>query len=94
MSSNLIKLNGVLRPSERKPSSRAPEFYYMVVDLDTEIGDYLRHLFWLASYKTIKLQKPAWKEHLTIIREKDYEVVHGWDRYAGRHIIHFTCLLG
>ena len=41
----------------------------LYIELDHQIGKYLRKLFEFYTYKTIKLQRPSRQEHITIIRE-------------------------
>jgi len=60
----------------------------LIADCDPAIGKYYRELFWLCSHKCDKLQPPAWKEHITIIRnEEPPEANKGlWEKYTGKRI--------
>jgi hypothetical protein len=63
---------GRLRYSPQLIGARADFVsWWLVVDCDPEIGRYYRHLFRLAQHRCCDLQRPAWKEHITVIRDEE-----------------------
>ena len=77
------KLNGSL---ERRDGGSTK--WWLVLDLDPELGRYFRHLHHLATYRTQKLQRPAWETHISVIRDEEPldEFKPLWDKYAGQEI--------
>lgn len=59
--------------------------YWVVTDGDPEIGRYMRHLYCLMNNRCKTLDRPAWKEHITVIRNEqptDDKMVF-WEKYNG-----------
>ena len=82
----MIQSFGKLRYSPQLVGSRADSFsWWLVVDCDPEIGRYYRHLFSLAHYKCQNIQRAAWAEHISVIRnEEPPEDKKGlWKKYEG-----------
>lgn len=77
---------GTLRYSPKLLGDRASEKWWLVVDCDPELGKYYRHLFWLGAYKTAKVFRPAWREHITVIRNEEPPNVSLWEKYAGHQV--------
>lgn len=42
-----------------------------VIDCDPEIGRYVRSLYGMAHHQCRSLQRPAWKEHITVVRDEE-----------------------
>lgn len=74
------KLNG---SHERRDGGSTK--WWLVLDVDPELGRYLRQLHHLATYRTQKLQKPAWEVHISVIRDEEPldEFKPLWEKYAG-----------
>lgn len=65
--------------------------WWLVIDCDREIGRYYRHLLSVATHGRQVLDRAAWSEHITVIRDEEPSVSfkHLWEKYEGRKI-HFT----
>jgi hypothetical protein len=76
---------GVLRYSPKLLGDRQSEKWWLVVDCDSEIGKYYRHLVHLGLFKTRKLMRPAWDMHVTVIRneEPSDERKSLWGKHSG-----------
>ena len=62
---------GTLRYSPKLLGDRASVKWWAVLDCDQAVGKYYRELYWLTNYKCHALQRPAWKEHITVIRDEE-----------------------
>lgn len=81
----MFKATGVIRCSLKKPSS--DQNWWMVLDCDTEeIGRYYRHLYWLDHSKAIKLSKPYWGAHVTVVRNEEPPNTSLWWTYDGEKV--------
>ena len=82
------KSQGYLKYSPKTLGNRISENWYLVLHCDEDIGKYYRYLFYIANFKTIKLQRPAWKEHITVIRNEEpaNEFKYLWEKYDSRTI--------
>lgn len=78
-----MKSTGILRYSPKLLGERASEKWWLVLDCDESIGTYLRHLYWLSKFRTQNLQRPAWREHVTAIRNEEPRNKQFWELYAG-----------
>lgn len=74
---------GVLRYSPKLLGNRS-EKWWAVLDCDPNLGSYYRHQFWLAHHKTVRLVRPSWAEHVTVVRNEEPPLKGAWERYAGR----------
>lgn len=60
----------MLRYSPKLLGDRVSQNWWLVIDCDPEIGDYYRHLYWIQHHKCRKLQRPAWKAHISVVRNE------------------------
>ena len=74
---------GTLRYSPKLVGNRS-EKWWAVLDCDLGLGVYYRHQFWLAHYRTVKLVRASWAEHITIIRNEEPLFKEAWEKYPGR----------
>lgn len=77
---------GILRYSPKLLGDRASEKWWLVLDCDESLGCYYRHLYWLAHFRVQKLLRPAWKEHVTVIRNEEPPHKGGWEKYTGKSV--------
>ena len=80
---------GRLRYSPKLLGDRKSEKWWLVVDCDDSIGQYHRHLYWVHTYRTHKLVRPAWKEHITVIRNEEPPDKRHWEQYDGE-VVEFS----
>jgi hypothetical protein len=86
MTQYLVQSTGTLRYSPKLLGDRSSDKWWFVVDCDPEIGKYYRHLFWLSTHKTYRPWRPAWREHITVIRNEEPPDPSSWEKYAGQTI--------
>ena len=84
-----MKSFGTLRYSP-KLLGDSSEKWWVVLDCDPGLGQYYRHLYWLAHYRTERIVRPAWAEHVTVVRNEEPPNKIAWERYPGR-LIEFEC---
>jgi len=84
----LLSSTAVLRYSPKLLGNRTSEKWWLIADCDPSLGKYYRHLHFLHTHKCEKLQPPAWKEHITIIRNEEPPETNKnlWGKYAARPI--------
>lgn len=61
--------------------------YWMIAEVDYFLGKYLRKLFYYSVYKTAKLGKPSWEEHITVIsHHEESAIAHKelWWKHEGK----------
>lgn len=75
---------GILRYSPKLLGASSSKWWF-VLDCNEQLGRYYRALFFFACYKTHKLLRPSWKEHVSIVRDEEPpdEKKHLWEKYAG-----------
>lgn len=73
---------GILRYSPKLLGNKS-EKWWLVLDCDSNIVNYFRHLYRLSHYNTREIVKPAWDSHITIIRNEEPPHKEFWDKYAG-----------
>lgn len=77
------KLNGSL---ERRDGGSTK--WWLVIDVDPEIGRYAREMYRLWTYKTDIIRRPAWEVHVSVIRDEEpadqYKPL--WEKYNGLEI--------
>ena len=81
-----MKSVGILRYSPKLLGDRASEKWWLVLDCDESLGAYYRHLYWLAHFRTERLVRPAWREHVTVIRNEEPVNRGVWERHTGKAI--------
>jgi hypothetical protein len=67
----MFKSSGNIRYSPKLLGQKVLQKWWMVIDCDPEIGRYIRHLYHLNHFRCQSLQRPAWKEHITVIRDEE-----------------------
>lgn len=77
-----MKTCGKLRYSP-KPES---ENWFVFLLCDKELGKYYRNLFYLSKLKQLKLQRPAWDTHVTIVRNEEPSNKELWGKYDGLEV--------
>lgn len=61
--------------------------WWMVADqVDEQLGKYYRSLYWLEHSKAIKLSKPYWGSHVTIVRNEIPPNIDLWWKYHGEEV--------
>ena len=63
--------------------------FWLAIDCDPELGRYFRHLFLLSQYRCRRVDKPAWAEHITVIRDEPPPDPSHWEKYAGNDIVFY-----
>jgi hypothetical protein len=76
-----------LRYSPKLLGDRESEKWWLVLDCDDSLGKYYRHLYWLASHRVGVMVRPAWREHITVIRNEEPPDKTAWERYAGHRVL-------
>jgi len=75
----------VLRYSPELLGSKSASKWWLVAENGelTEIGKYYRHLYHMSTCFTKKLIRPAWREHVTVIRDEEPPNKEAWAAYNG-----------
>ena len=60
--------------------------WWLVLDCDPEIGKYYRHLYWLSQYKCNTLVRPAWGEHISVVRNEKPPKEQIWRLYNNQEV--------
>ena len=60
--------------------------WYMVIDCCPELGRLYRTLFYESVYRTRKIQKPLYGNHITVIRREEPTNKDLWFKYDGMEI--------
>lgn len=62
--------------------------FWLVVDCDPELGRYYRALYRAMWFGCRELEIPAWKEHITVVRNEPppEDRQHLWERYNGKKV--------
>lgn len=81
----LFKATGIWHKS---PTSRStPEArWWLVLDLVDDLGKYYRHLYNLAHRAGGPLLRPAWHEHITVVRNEEPANKIGWHAISPRPV--------
>lgn len=69
--------------------------WWIVAEGDDQLGKYLRKLYEFSSWKTKKLLRPAWKEHITIVRDETPTITdfgRFWEKWR-RQTVHCVIVL-
>ena len=67
---NMIKSSGLLRYSPQLLGESSVN-WWLVIDCDPEIGRLYRDLYRMERYNCSRLQRPSWKEHISVIRNEE-----------------------
>jgi hypothetical protein len=79
-------MTGTLRYSPKLLGKKQSSKWWVVLDCDPAIGKYYRHLYKLKYHYCKSLLRPAWKEHITVVRDEEPPKKHLWEKYAGEEI--------
>lgn len=55
--------------------------WWLVIDCDDEIGRYYRNLFYLMYNRCRMLQRPAWRSHISVVRNEEPSCKDLWGKY-------------
>lgn len=79
----MFKTIGKLRYSPKTLGDQNSPNWWLILDTDQEIGKYYRQLYHLATFRCSKLEKPAWADHVTVIRNEEPPNKLFWEKYEG-----------
>jgi len=82
----MFETEAVIRYSPQTLGDHVSPNWWVIADCDPAIGKYYRNLYYLSTYKTKKIQKPAWKEHVTIVRNEAPVYTNYWEKYEGKNV--------
>ena|SRR5688572_29545143 len=74
---------GKIRYSPQLVGDKVGNNFWIVIDCDPEIGRYYRRL---AEWRGISMQKPAWREHITINYNESPLLYDSWGIHEGKKI--------
>lgn len=78
---------GKLRYSPKRLGAHVSPNWWLTVQLEgDDIGRYYRHLYSLSCWHTAKLQRPAWAEHITVVRNEVPAKPDLWETYADKEV--------
>lgn len=84
---------GTLRYSPRLLGDKHPEKpkWWLILDCDQEVGRYYRELYFIAHCRGDKLIRPAFREHITVVRDEEPpdDKKPLWWKY-NREVVEFT----
>jgi hypothetical protein len=81
----LTKSTGILRYSPQLLGNRGQK-WWLVLDCDPSVGQYYRHLYWLARHRVEKMLRPAWQEHITVVRNEEPPLQKLWQKHEGLEV--------
>lgn len=77
---------GELRYSPKALGDRQSDKWWLIIEADPEIGKYFRHLYHLWTYRSRKLERPAWREHVTVVRNEKPLFQSLWEKHEGEEV--------
>lgn len=77
---------GTLYYSPKMHGEHKSEKWWLIVQADLEIGRYYRTLYHYIRDRADKLLPPAWREHVTVIRNEEPPNKALWEKYAGQTV--------
>ena len=77
---------GTLYYSPKMHGDHKSEKWWLIVQADLEIGRYYRKLYHYFRYRAEVLMPPAWREHVTVIRNEEPPNETAWEKYAGEMV--------
>jgi hypothetical protein len=84
---NAFAITGTLRYSPKLLGGNSPSpNWWLILNCDPEIGKYFRHLHYLHRHRTEKLHRPAWAEHVTVIRNEQPPNPKLWEAFSGQQV--------
>lgn len=75
---------GVVEYSPKLLGDRRSDKWWLILRCDPSLGEYYRHLYSLACFRTQKLLRPAWVEHITVVRNEPPPNMVAWERHLGK----------
>lgn len=78
----MIKSTGTLKYSPKTLGCTSPN-WWLIIECDKELGKYYRKLYFLNAYGCDQLQRPAWAEHITVIRNEEPPNKNAWEKFDG-----------
>jgi hypothetical protein len=81
-----IRSKGRLRYSPKLDNSKKSTKWWLVIDADPELGRYYRQLYCDFFFKARSIQRPAWAEHISVIRDEEPPNKVLWERHDGQEI--------
>ena len=81
-----MQTTGKLRYSPSPLGGRELNKWWLVVDCDKQIGRYYRALYDLEHNHCRKLQRAAWEEHISVVRNEEPPSKKLWGKHEGRVI--------
>lgn len=82
-----FEAKGILRYSPQRRNGRETQKWWLVIDCPEDISKYYRHVTHLASYRCLKLQRPYWGAHITVIRNEEPPNQDLWNKYDGEEVV-------
>lgn len=79
------KSTGILRYSPKLLGGKSDK-WWLVIDCEEEIGRFYRQLYYLGTYKTSIIMRPAWDSHVTVIRNEEPIHKQFWEKYRDTKI--------
>jgi len=78
----------VLRYSPKLLGSKSSANWWLVAEHGElpDIGAYYRHLYHMSTSYTKKLIRPAWQEHVSVVRNEKPPNKEHWEAYAGETV--------
>lgn len=83
---NYFDIWGTLEYSPKRLGEQSSPNWWLTAKYKTELGKYFRRLYELSVYRTAKLLRPAWAEHVSIIRNEvpSAEKQFLWEKWSGQ----------
>jgi len=80
----MIKACGTFTYDPRMRGQKVEEPFWLILSCDPEIGEYYSWL--LLKQHCVKLRRPGWKAHISVIRGEKVVNSTAWGKYAGRRV--------
>jgi len=81
----MFSSTGSIRSSPTFPGQLVPSKCWVVVDVDPEIGRYYRSLYRAGTWDcAARIQRPSWKEHISVVRNEEPPNDDLWGSLDGR----------
>jgi hypothetical protein len=77
---------GILKYSPKTLGNRVSDKWWLIIECDPEIGRYVRHLYRKFRFDCDTMTRPAWREHITVIRNEHplSDRLHLWEMNEGQ----------
>lgn len=60
--------------------------WWLIIDIDPELGRYLRAEYALSRYRTVQPQPPLWGTHVSVIRGEEPPDKSAWKKFDGQRV--------